>query len=57
MIHSIIPYDDIFPTEISNPHFVNEDGIIREYRDNGFGLESLSRIYATDLWMFLPPID
>ncbi|HIU43344.1 MAG TPA: hypothetical protein IAB67_03495 [Candidatus Ventrousia excrementavium] len=56
MIHSIIPYDDIFPTEISNPHFVNEDGIIREYRDNGFGLESLSRIYATDLWMFLPPI-
>ena len=56
MIHSIVPYDDIFPTEIATPRYVGEGGVVREYRDNGFGLESLSRIYATDLWMFLPPI-
>ena len=56
MIHSIVPYDDIFPTEIATPRYVSEGGVVREYRDNGFGLESLSRTYATDLWMFLPPI-
>ena len=55
MIHSIVPYDDIFPTEIASPRFVREGDVIREYRDDGLGFDTLSRIYATDLWVYLRP--
>lgn len=56
MIHSIVPYDDIFPTEISVPRYVRDGEVIREYRGDGFGVDALARIYATDLWFYLRPL-
>ncbi len=57
MLHTIVPYDDIFPQEVPRPRYVQDGNDVWEYRYDGYGFDALTRLYSTNLCLYLrPPI-